>query len=137
MNEKCKEMPLSTNNIWNKRDFALAGFKGWVKHFFRCIKWSRQRITRGYADSDVWDMDAFLQKLIPDMLENFKDNHHGAPTCLGEDEDTANAEWDRILDKMIFLWRESGKDLSPKKYRDECKDEAFEMLKEYFFCLWD
>ena len=24
-----------------------------------------------------------------------------------------------------------------EKYREECKDEAIDMLKEYFFSLWD
>ena len=67
------------NNIWNKEDFAMVviGEKGkllaMLKHFLRCIKWSRQRVFRGYADCDIWAMDSYLQRLIPDMLQTLKD----------------------------------------------------------------
>lgn len=210
---KNKELPARNNNIWNKRDYVLVGRGSRLKHFFRCIKWSKQRITRGYADSDVWEMRAFLQRLIPDMLQNLKDNRHGSPSCVGEDyvnedgflvNDTCHEEWDKILDKMIFLWHEMDEDLCSKtnpyeeehlkvfcefcekygycgeglmteeekaeqersgnttmhfmselpeykdiddkyieeskkldKYQEECKDEAIDMLKKYFYYLWD
>lgn len=41
-------------NIWNKYDFAMSGLGkkskilAKIKHFFKCVKWSKQRITRGY-----------------------------------------------------------------------------------------
>ena len=34
-----------------------------IKHFFKCVKWSKQRITRGYCDCDVWE------KTIPMKME--------------------------------------------------------------------
>lgn len=43
-------------NIWNKYDFAMSGLGkkskilAKIKHFFKCVKWSKQRITRGYCD---------------------------------------------------------------------------------------
>ena len=185
-----------------------------IKHFGRCLKWSRQRVVRGYADCDVWSMFSYLQELMPDMLQHLKDNRHGSPGYLGENytnedgilvNDTCHAEWDKILDRMIFLWRETDEETCSKKnpyedeymkafsefdekygflgeklqtkaeleenkkrggggtihfmdeipeykeiyerhrvedeklekYREECKDEAIDMLKEYFFSLWD
>ena len=66
-------------NIWNKYDFAMSGLGKkskilpQIKHFFKCVKWSKQRITRGYCDCDVWEMFSFLQTLIPDMLQTLKD----------------------------------------------------------------
>jgi len=185
-----------------------------IKHFGRCLKWSRQRVVRGYADCDVWNMFSYLQELMPDMLRHLKDNRHGSPGYLGENytnedgilvNDTCHAEWDKILDRMIFLWRETDEETCSKKnpyedeymkafsefdekygflgeklqtkaeleenkkrggggtihfmdeipeykeiyekhreedeklekYREECKDEAIDMLKEYFFSLWD
>ena len=68
-----------TMNIWNKYDFAMSGLGkkrkilAKIKHFFKCVKWSKQRITRGYCDCDVWEMFSFLQTLIPDMLQTLKD----------------------------------------------------------------
>lgn len=215
-----KEFPNRSNNIWNRYDFAMCGLgeksRLWakIKHFKRCLIWSKQRIVRGYSDSDIWNMHGYLQTLLPDMLQNLKDNRHGSPGFLGENytnedgilvNDTCHAEWDKILDKMIFLWKETCEDTCSKKnpykdehskahseftekygfwgeklqtekeleenhkrgggytvhfmdelpeykeisdiyyeeerkleqYRDKCKDEALDMMKEYFFSLWD
>lgn len=78
------------NNIWNKKDFrwCIAGKKFKIpeilKYLKRCIKWSCQRIVIGYAECDVWNMDGYLQRLIPDMLQDLKDNRTGSPAYLGE-----------------------------------------------------
>ena len=217
MKEKTEKV--NKNNIWNKEDFAMAGIGernklfAKLKHFFRCIKWSGQRVFRGYADCDIWSIDCYLQRLIPDMLQTLKDTRHGSPGHLGENytnedgilvNDTCHTEWDRILERMIFLWRESDNDNCSRKnpyedemdcafrnfadkygmlgeklqteeelnknrengntvmhfmdevpeykdiydryfaeekelenYRSACKDEAIDMLKEYFYDLWD
>lgn len=217
---KEKEFPNRSNNIWNRYDFAMCGLGEknmlWakIKHIKRCLRWSKQRIVRGYSDSDVWNMYGFLQTLLPDMLQNLKDNRNGSPSFLGENytndkgilvNDTCHAEWDKILDRMIFLWKETDEDTCSKKnpyedeymkafeeftdqygilgerlqteeeleenrkrggggtvhfmdelseyeeisdkhyeeerrlerYRNECKDEAVDLLKKYFFALWD
>lgn len=210
-------------NVWNKYDFAMSGLGrksrllAKIRHFGSCIGRSRQRIVRGYSDYDVWEMCSFLQTLIPDMLQTLKDTRTGSPGHLGEnyvnddgilENDTCHREWDEILDRMIFLWREIDADTCSKKnryeeeylktleefeekygllgkelqteeeleenkrlageetthtvhfmeelpeyreisenyrreerrleeYRKSCKNEAFDMLKEYFFDLWD
>lgn len=111
-----------TNNIWNRHDFIMCGLGeksralATIKHIKRCIKWSKQRIVRGYADPDVWNMYGYLQVLMPDMLEYLKNNRCGSPSYLGENytnedgllvNDTCHEEWDKILDRMIFLWKET------------------------------
>ena len=83
-------------NIWNKYDFAMSGLGkkskilAKIKHFFKCVKWSKQRITRGYCDCDVWEMFSFLQTLIPDMLQTLKDTRMGSPGYLGENYTNEN-----------------------------------------------
>ena len=208
------------NNIWNKEDFRMCGLGkkcklvAIIKHTWKCLKWSRQRILRGYADCDKWEMFDYLQHLIPDMLQDFRDNRTGSPGYLGENytneegilvNDTCHEEWDKILDQMIYLWKESTEDTCTRKnpyaeeyykahrefdkkygvfgeklqtekeleenrkrggggkihfmfevpeykdisekymeeehrideYRSRCKDDALDLLKEYFFSLWD
>lgn len=87
-----------------------------IKYIRKCIRWSWQRIVRGYADCDKWNMYHYLQNLIPEMLQDMRDNCHGSPGYLGENytndagilvNDTCHEKWDQILDHMIFLWRES------------------------------
>lgn len=66
----------------------------------------------------------FLQTLIPDMLQDMKDDRWGSPGFLGEsytnDEgilvnDTCHEEWNKILDHMIFLRRESEEETCGRK----------------------
>lgn len=207
----------SLNNIWNREGFRMCGlgekskFVAKIKHVKKCIRWSYQRITRGYSDYDRWEMFCFLQHLIPEMLRDMRENRSGSPGYLGENytnedgilvNDTCHEEWNEILDRMIFLWRESNENTCSKKnpygeeydkaheefvekyglfgeklqteeeklelgemmrahfmdelpeykeisdkhfaenrnidaYRNKCKDEAFDLLKEHFWALWD
>ena len=112
----------SRNNIWNKEDFLMCGlgekskFIARLKHIIKCIKWSKQRIIRGYAECDKWDMCGYLQVLIPTMLQDMREKRLGSPTYLGKFytnekgivvNDECHKEWDELLERMIFLWRES------------------------------
>lgn len=59
-------------NVWNKESYK----RFWrsheifhiVKQFFRDIKYSYQRITKGYCDKDLCDISEWFLKLMPDML---------------------------------------------------------------------
>lgn len=206
-------------NIWNGNGFVMCGLGkksrmlAKIKHFFRCIKWSKQRAKRGFADSDVWSMYTYLEELMPAMLQYLKDNRMGSPAMLGQNytdehgimqNDACHKEWDKILDRMIFLWRELDEETCSEKnkyekeyskasdeffdkygffgegleteeekekakktgsrrvhfmselpeyeeisrlhmeeekrlveYREKCKDEVFDLMKKYFFALWD
>ena len=206
-------------NLWNGNGFAMCGlgeksmFMAKAKHFFKCIKWSKQRAKRGFADSDVWSMCTYLEELMPAMLQHLKDNRMGSPGCLGENytdengilqNETCHEEWDKILDRMVFLWKEldektcseknkyekeyskasdefhkqygflgAGLETEEEKeeakktgsrrvhfmnelpeyeeisrlymeeekrleqYRENCKNEVFDLMKKYFFALWD
>ena len=177
-------------NIWNKYDFAMSGLGkkskilAKIKHFFKCVKWSKQRITRGYCDCDVWEMFSFLQTLIPDMLQTLKDTRTGSPGYLGREaeEDTCSQKnsfdekhskaFNEFTERFGLLGnklqtekeleenRKRGgggtihfmdelpeyKEISDKyreeekrleEYRRKCKDEAIDMLKQYFYDLWD
>lgn len=61
LRKKKKELVRDNMNIWNSYDFAMSGLGkksrllAKIKHSRKCIKWSKQRITRGYADCDVWE----------------------------------------------------------------------------------
>ena len=137
-----------TNNIWNRHDFVMCGLGeksralAIVKHVRRCMKWSKQRIVRGYADSDIWNMYGYLQVLLPDMLEHLKNHRCGSPGYLGENytnedgilvNDTCHEVWDKILDRMIFLWRETDEETCAKKnpYEEEYRKALDEFRDKY------
>ena len=145
---KCRK-DIYPNNVWNRGEFRWRFLRGriklftLIKEFVRCIKWSRQRILRGYAECDRWGMDYYLQRLIPDMLQDLKDNRMGSPGHLGEIytnedgvtvNDTCHKEWDKILDQMIFLWREVDEETCSKKnpYEEEYYGASGEIKEKYF-----
>ena len=137
LSRRRKELVRDNMNIWNSYGFAMSGLGkksgllAKVKHCWKCIQWSKQRITRGYADCDVWEMFSFLQTMIPDMLQKLKDTRHGSPGYLGENY--TNEEWDKILERMIFLWREMDEDTCSEKnpYEDEHSKAFDEFHNKY------
>jgi len=68
-------------------------FTPWIyKQFFK-TKW--QRMARGYADSDTWNLNDYAADVIYHALLHFKKSTHGHPCDLTEES------WNDILDKMI------------------------------------
>ena len=198
-------------NIWKWDELKREWKRPWKipKFIFNNIKYSWQRITKGYCDKDLWNIDYWFMSIMPDMLQKFKNTRHGSPSVLGEDyvdengilnNDTCHENWDIILEKMIFLFREMNeetcerkniyeeehekvyrefekkygilgeglesvnekllqrkkvhfpselpeyKDIEMKysdyekelcKYRETCKDEAFQLFSKWFYHLWD
>ena len=49
------------------------------RHTYLNIKAAWQRITRGWADADTWDLDHYLLEILPEMLEYLRLNSHGFP----------------------------------------------------------
>lgn len=109
-------------------------------------KWMRQRVTRGFADVDIWNMDMYLLDLLPAMLKQHADNTHGWPQSeqFPEFEDWTNylhnitnkfikakdllTRWDGIsIDEMIANDKEAA----------VLVKEAMSELGEHFFNLWD
>ena len=87
-------------------------------------------------------MFGYLQRLIPDMLQDLRDNRSGSLGYLGDNytneegilvNDTCHVEWDKILDKMIFLWRESREETCSRKNPfEEGYDKAFDEFHEKY-----
>ncbi len=143
-----KKETILPNNIWNKEGFLMCGLGekskiiAKIKHIRKCLQWSKQRIVRGYADCDKWNMFDFLQTLIPDMLQDMRENRMGSPGYLGENytndegisvNDMCHEEWNKILDRMIFLWRESKEDTCTQKnpYEEEYDKASREFHEKY------
>lgn len=145
-----KKETILPNNIWNKEEFLMCGLGekskiiAKIKHIRKCLRWSKQRIVRGYADCDKWNMFDFLQTLIPDMLQDMRENRVGSLGYLGENytndegisvNDMCHEEWNKILDRMIFLWRESKEDTCTQKnpYEEEHDKASREFREKYGF----
>lgn len=127
------------------------------------IKCCIERITKGYCSKDVNNIDIWFLNIIPDMLQSLMDKKMGIPreiydiyANMENGIEVADDEWKKILEKMIWEFREADeekcsecnvsehqdeeqyllKEKEIAKYRDECKDDAFVLFSKYFFDLW-
>ena len=85
-----------------------------LKQIGRDLKWSHQRIWKGYCDYDLFSIDGWFMKLMQHMLTEFKETRHGSPVALNcpsqavflddnERDQNVHREWDKVLDRIIFL----------------------------------
>jgi hypothetical protein len=89
----------SFNNGWST--FSKEWWMAWLqpKTYARPLRWSYQRVTRGWADCDTWNLDHHLAEWLPDALEYLKSTEHGTPTQLSEEE------WNNTLNQMAEGFR--------------------------------
>ena len=116
----------------------------WFNFRQRC-----QRFRRGYADSDVWDMDHWFIDTLKPMIEQMLRTYNSHPG-----EITAE-EWEDTLREMIacltLMDEDAAKDhlgladeaWSVEKHQQikatmfENKKRLFELFEKWFYNLWD
>lgn len=64
----------------------------------RAAEYRKQRIERGFDNSELWSLDATIAKFILPRLKVFRENHCGYPGQLTDDK------WNEILDDMIVAF---------------------------------
>ena len=116
-----------------------------TRSFFKSLKWAWQRVTKGYCEKDVWDIDSWFLSIIPCMIDDLKSNHIGFPGKLKygklkkTDEEKellfeeGNKNWENILSTMVFLFKEAHIDTCSKinPYKGE-HDAAYEEFEEKY-----
>lgn len=93
-----------------------------------------QRCTRGWDDSDTWNLDTTAAKFLLPRLRRFKELNDGHP-C-----DISFEEWERIIDEITWLLEKSIDDDElfepPMNEKVERIRKAEEYLGKYFRHLW-
>ena len=123
-----------------------------VKLLPREIKWKIQRIKYGYSDCDVWSFDDYLLDVLIGGLSQLR-NSGSYPSKLKSVD-----EWESILSEMIdgfkigkelinlnsFPYQKDTTDYNEYylekmllKEDQEKHDKAFDLLKKWFYGLWD
>lgn len=145
-------------NVWCGDGLFFKRLSPWairsnIGNFFRCIKFSYQRIARGFSDCDVWSLDEYYASLFAATLRHLAATTHGYPVLYdtGEIDKDGNdagynrwcAELNRIADLFdtvsafdanLELGDENGISAAEKQANLE---EAFDWLKEHWYDLWD
>lgn len=140
--------------------------KNYIESIPRRIKSFIQRGIRGWADSDTWEFDTYLAKVISGGVKHLRDNKTGFP-LMGKNmsEEQSRKEWKNILNKIIKTFKTAEKIsngdifyISPEEYdkggyiemvKEIARDvvltkqesieyeEGFDLFKKYFHNLWD
>lgn len=110
---------------WN--DHKILGI---IRQFWDDLRYTYQRAKYGYCARDLWNIDSWFLDIMPRMLEEHRDTRHGSPITEGTDEKTCHEEWTKILDRMIFLFREASEDtctkINPYEAEFDRMNEEFE-----------
>lgn len=101
-------------------------------------KYKEQRMTRGFDDTECWNLDITFSLFLIPRLKVFKELNDGYPARYNSKE-----EWDKILDEMI-----EGFELHSNKFNWDTADaneengnmakakKAIRLFQENFFDLW-
>lgn len=91
----------------------------------RQLTFYKQRIERGFDDTELWNLDSTILKFILPRLKAFKESTNGHPATFETLDD-----WKHCLQKMIDSIESIIEDDNPDY-------EGWYLFKEYFFNLWD
>lgn len=91
----------------------------------RQLKFYQQRTTRGFDDTELWNLDTTILKFIIPRLKEFKKKTVGYPTVFKSLD-----EWKQCIQKMIDSMESIIEDV-------DANYDGWELFKEYFFSLWD
>lgn len=140
-----KNDPINIPNVC----FSLVG-----KDDMRAKEYQKQRIERGFDNSELWSLDVTIAKFILPRLKAFRECHCGYPGNLTDEK------WNEILDKMIVAFDiylndddlVNSEDYIRKRYeRDTIKgrtlekclqlhldfEEGIKYFHKYWMSLWD
>ena len=112
---------------------AIFRKRSWIRVATRMVKFFFQRLFRGFDDSECWNLDGSLARLIVPRLKRFKEIGRAHP------HDLTQEKWDEYLDEMISAFEFFAGDA-----RFDCDTEQFDkanvglnLFAKHFGNLWD
>lgn len=97
----------------------------------RWEEYKKQRIERGFDDSELWSLDVTISKFILPRLKAFRDTAGGYPSSMTEEY------WKQTLDHMIECFELHAE--CKVSYTDEEEkniEDGLKLFVEYFGHLW-
>ena len=93
-------------------------------------KFLKQRLERGFDESETWSLYNTIASFIVPRLKTFKDINICHPPEISPND------WDNILDKMIRGFElVDNSDFLSEEESEEVR-EGLNLFTEYFFALW-
>ena len=150
INNKVKQMDYKTN-VWHpliKDSYRWAWHDkkivGIFQEFRRDLRRCHARIWKGYCDYDLFSINDWFLRIMPTMLEEFRDTLNGHPdfsestshrVIVDECEESSEElkTWKEILSKIVFLLREATEETCSKNnpYETEYQTAFIDFEKNY------
>ncbi len=125
---------------------SLYGLWNFIKHIPTFIKWSHQRIHKGYCDRDYYCFKYWFEELVPEMLEELNKNRHGYfqidengkvfhsnAEISDEQEKVYSERYGNMLKEIARYLRESTKECcSMKNPYDEALHEIYDAFEKKY-----
>ena len=113
----------------------------WIKELYYNIKHTLQRIIRGWADSDTWNLDQWFLCVFPQMLDALQEGNTWPGNFRSLEE---WHEWLKAQSSNLKECRESNIEefTTAKSFqieqerRQKLIQKTFEELSKNFFSLW-
>ena len=105
-------------NVFNQLYSPWRYPSNWINNgrlFFRQFKWAYQRVTRGYCDYDVWDLDTHLTEYLAQTIEHLAKTSHSYP---GDEKFPTYEAWENYLMEIVNKLKYSLSEL-PNEYEEE------------------
>lgn len=110
----------------------------------RYFKWLYQRLTRGFSDRQLWNLDYEIAKFLAPRLRAWREKGPLSVPAKLQDRDPEKGyrEWVKILNKMIFAFEsihydEGVMDIARDEETWAKVQEGLDLFREYYFDLWD
>lgn len=135
--------------LWDKITIPFYRLKRKVKYHYWQVRYSFQRMFRGYDDTETFEMFSNFIDRYKKILTDYRKHHYGHPA------EFTNEQWEEIVDRMIhcldmmneeYVEELLKKDM-PEGYIPSCltvndineryKNEFFQLFSKYFYNLWD
>ncbi len=101
-----------------------------LRLYKREFRYYGQRLTRGWDDSELWNLDNTISEFVLPRLKRFKAYQHSHPSYMTKEE------WDGVLDQMILAFENNLIDF-PSREQDKQVEEGLTLFAKYYVHLWD
>lgn len=100
----------------------------------RYEEWTKQRMTQGFDDTEIWNLGRTLCKFLKPRLEYYKEHHSGYPANRTQDS------WMKQLDTWLQTLNDVENDAELDHINDkDWNDDYQQRLKSLWevFTIWD
>lgn len=104
------------------------------KHWSRAYRWTRQYLSLGFCEYELWGLHVHLAELIAPRLRRFASWFEGQSRPLNCKDPE---QWVAYINKMARAFELIAKDSGLSEVERKEVKEGLDLFREYYFDLWD